>query len=520
MTPSLNWKELALLIPTYRKAIEGLFVDRVLIAERPRYPGGYIKGEWVLRLTGRGQECSLIFSIRARSPYLALSTGRGARAAPSGTHNVFDLSLGKFLRGSRVLGIEVVARERTVLVWFSGEGGGPRLALVLKLIPAAPEALVVTESPDGPRILARSRGTESGIYVLPDGMRAPDDLPVRAELVGGAGAFLAAVEKGLEDEAFTLRLATASRALKEIRDVALHRIRADETAQREAEREPDWKVFGDLLKSSLSAAPEVVRERDAKGTERFYREVHDYSADALVRVPCDPKLSPRDQVEKFYSLNRRKLRRLSEAEGRLEFSRSTVARMDALISAPPSLGDWAALSQFEASAGLGAKKDAAPDTSRKARGKAWQGRTFTSRDGSVIWVGKSKDENLDLTFKHAHGNDLWMHIRGKPGAHVVIPLQSGKSAPLETLLDAAHLAVFYSGGEKWGKTEVDYTFKKYVKRIKDSTEASYTNNKTLLVEPDPNRLKRLLGPAPGSGPGPENDEKKLKGEKKSGNKPQ
>jgi predicted ribosome quality control (RQC) complex YloA/Tae2 family protein len=122
----------------------------------------------------------------------------------------------------------------------------------------------------------------------------------------------------------------------------------------------------------------------------------------------------------------------------------------------------------------------------------WPGKSFLSKDGLIIWVGRSKDENLELTFKHSRGNDLWMHIRGKPGAHVLIPLASGKSAPLETLLDAATLAVYYSGGEKWGKTEVDYTFKKYVKRIKNSTEASYIHNKTLMIEVDPARLKRLL----------------------------
>src|SRR6185295_1654847 len=103
-----------------------------------------------------------------------------------------------------------------------------------------------------------------------------------------------------------------------------------------------------------------------------------------------------------------------------------------------------------------------------------------------------RDENLELTFKHSRGNDIWMHLRGRPGAHVLIPVSSGKSVPLETLLDAAVLTVFYSGGEKWGKTEVDYTPKKHVKRIKDSTEASYTHNKTLLVQPDTARLKRLL----------------------------
>ena len=85
-----------------------------------------------------------------------------------------------------------------------------------------------------------------------------------------------------------------------------------------------------------------------------------------------------------------------------------------------------------------------------------------------------------------------MHVRGRPGAHTVVPTVAGKSVPLETLLDAAVLTVFYSGGENWGKTEVDYTYKKFVKRIKDSTEASYTGNKTLMVEPQGERLQRLL----------------------------
>ena len=100
---------------------------------------------------------------------------------------------------------------------------------------------------------------------------------------------------------------------------------------------------------------------------------------------------------------------------------------------------------------------------------------------------------MELTFKTAKGNDVWLHVRARPGAHVVIPLAQGKTAPLETLLDAAVLAVVHSGGVSWGKTEVDYTFRKHVRRIPKSTEVTYTRSKTLLVEPDPKRLARLGG---------------------------
>jgi predicted ribosome quality control (RQC) complex YloA/Tae2 family protein len=155
------------------------------------------------------------------------------------------------------------------------------------------------------------------------------------------------------------------------------------------------------------------------------------------------------------------------------------------------------VSELEHAAGLSAPAtptgEAESPKSKSGTGvpSRWTGKTYFSKEGLPILVGRSKEENLELTFKIARGNDLWMHVRGRPGAHLVIPLPSGKSASLETLLDAAQLVILHSGGKNWGKTEVDYTFKKYVKRIKDSSEASYVQNKTLLVAPDPKRLERL-----------------------------
>jgi predicted ribosome quality control (RQC) complex YloA/Tae2 family protein len=119
-------------------------------------------------------------------------------------------------------------------------------------------------------------------------------------------------------------------------------------------------------------------------------------------------------------------------------------------------------------------------------------KTFRTAEGLELWVGRNREENMELTFRQARGNDLWMHVQGKPGAHVVIRLNQGKSASLESLLDAAQLVLYYSEAKSWGKTEVDYTFRKYVKRIRDSQEVSYTNNKTLIVQFDSERFQRLM----------------------------
>ncbi len=495
MTPTLNWREIHHLVEQLRGELEGTFVDRFIVPERPRFAAGYLKGEWAIRLTSRRSEHALLFSIRARHPYLFAIPGKGPRAAPEGTRSPFDLAASKTLKGARLEKIEALPRERIIVLRFSAER--QKLGLVLVLIPALPEAFLVRfpESADAPwPILARSRtireGAAPGFYTAPAGDRAPPEVPLRHELVDSTEIFARTVEQELLTEAFDTRLRAAQKALRDALKLARERQRQSETAAQEASREADWQRQGDLLKAQLHAPPPLEALPGAKPSERFRRLV-DWESGAEIRVACDPKLEPKAQVEKFYQLARRRQRRLEEATLRAQGFSEAAARLERALEAPPALPDWAALEKLERLGGTPVRAAGPADAKRPKHAGAWLGKTFISRDGFPILVGRSRDENLELTFRHARGNDVWLHVRGKPGAHAVIPLHSGKSAPLETLLDAANLVVYYSGGESWGKTEVDYTFKKYVKRIKDSTEASYTNNKTLLIEPDSARLKRL-----------------------------
>jgi hypothetical protein len=542
VTPTLNWKEIARLAEVVNPEIQGLFIDRVVIPERPEFVAGYVRHEWVLRLTGKRAEASLFLCLRPRHPYFAYSALKSPRAAPGATHSPFSLALSKQIKGARVLGLEALERERILVLWLTAEGVAPdreRLGLVVCLIPAVPEALLVrvagVGSGKGARsagtapiawpIVARSRTLGEGApseFTPPAGSQAPESPPVREELFARPDAFGRLVERSLRAEAYETRVREVSRGLKDLIKLSRERVRQSETALREAEREPDWQRFGELMKASLHALP----ESEADGS----RWLEDYSAEGEERVRVPPvasaaQLTPSQQVEKFFSLARRKARRAHEARLRIETFGENLVRWEKALAELPATGlgvesaagsrgdrpgreDWTELERLErlarvgpgaaagggSSAGAGAKGAASAGKAGGKGGKVstWLGKTFTSRDGLTILAGRSRDENLELTFKHARGNDVWLHVRGRPGAHVLIPLSPGKSAPLETLLDAATIAIYYSGGEKWGKTEVDYTFKKHVRRIKDSTEASYTGNKTLLVEPDPARIKRLL----------------------------
>ncbi len=56
--PTLNWKETAALVDAIRPALEGLFVDRVVVPTRLEFAEGFVRGEWALRLTGRKSEAT------------------------------------------------------------------------------------------------------------------------------------------------------------------------------------------------------------------------------------------------------------------------------------------------------------------------------------------------------------------------------------------------------------------------------------------------------------------------------
>src|SRR5690606_26497552 len=96
--------------------------------------------------------------------------------------------------------------------------------------------------------------------------------------------------------------------------------------------------------------------------------------------------------------------------------------------------------------------------------------------------GRNQEENRRVTFQESRGNDIWMHVRGMPGAHVVVLSQKNKTVPLQTLLEAAQITLYHSKIRDGRKGEVDYTFRKYVRPIKGTlAEVTYTENKSLLV---------------------------------------
>ena len=108
-----------------------------------------------------------------------------------------------------------------------------------------------------------------------------------------------------------------------------------------------------------------------------------------------------------------------------------------------------------------------------------------SSDGFTLLIGKNSRQNEEVTFHQATANDIWLHARGVPGAHVIIKA-AGREIPRGTIEQAASLAAYYSQARGSTTAPVDYTLQRYVRHIKGGGPGMviYERERTIYAVPE------------------------------------
>ena len=78
------------------------------------------------------------------------------------------------------------------------------------------------------------------------------------------------------------------------------------------------------------------------------------------------------------------------------------------------------------------------------------------REGWTILVGRGARDNDVLTFEVASPDDLWLHVSGWSGSHVIVRVPAGAGTPPRIVIEeAARLAAWHSKARgARGKVEV------------------------------------------------------------------
>ena len=451
-----------------------------------------------LELFGRGGPALLLLSAEPDVTRLHVARARPPRPPEPFP---FQAVLRRELEGARVVAIESLPGDRVVALALEASHGPLRLVGELtgrhgNLFLLGGDGIIRASA--GRNLSQRRRLVAGEPYVAP--APPPSPRPERPRFTPDPSApfpLSAAIEAhyaALEEER---RVAEGRRRLREpVRAGVARAARALEKLFDEAARVPaaeaDRRV-ADLLKTNLRAVKRGAREVTlTEWTEEGPREV---------RVAIDPALTPQANMERFY----RRYRRIADSAARVAARTAEVRDRETALRALLAEIDAARLEELprlEREArrlGAGPRLQPQPrpgglaDRAR-AREEALPYRSFRSATGAAILVGRGAAENDRLTLRVARGNDLWLHARGIPGAHVVVRLEKGQGPDQDTLLDAAHLAVHFSDARGAPQADVAYTRAKYVRKPKGVAPGAvtYSQEKVLLLRTEPGRIDRLL----------------------------
>lgn len=127
----------------------------------------------------------------------------------------------------------------------------------------------------------------------------------------------------------------------------------------------------------------------------------------------------------------------------------------------------------------GRKPSGAARPARSARDP----RRFRTTTGDTLLLGRTARQNAKITFEIAGSDDLWLHAREMPGAHVILRLGSGHPEKLVEM--AASLAAYYSDGRGATSVPVDVTERRFVRKIPGAGPGmvTYRNERTVQARP-------------------------------------
>ncbi len=252
-------------------------------------------------------------------------------------------------------------------------------------------------------------------------------------------------------------------------------------AERGGDHRRDAETLAAHLHTLTSGADTVVLEDPRDGTART--------------IALDPALPPAANLERLFKLARKADRgrhviaeRLGTATDDAAATEAALERLDACLAAadPPD-----PLARLENLLAFAAETATLPGDSESASRRAPDEPTRPFRRYRLaghwdVWIGRSREENDELTLHASHPRDLWLHAQGVTGSHVIIRT-GGKpeQVPRAIIEQAAQLAALHSRARHSTLVPVNWTQRRHVRKPRKAAPGAVVcqQEKTVFVAP-------------------------------------
>jgi predicted ribosome quality control (RQC) complex YloA/Tae2 family protein len=206
--------------------------------------------------------------------------------------------------------------------------------------------------------------------------------------------------------------------------------------------------------------------------------------EAPLKIELDPSLSASENAQQYFNRYRKAQRAAEEIPAqfdKISLEERYLEQLEQDLAMADNRPEIDGVAEALAEAGYYRSRR---ERQKRQKQAATRFLRLTAPDGATVWVGKNALQNAHLTFSRAAADDLWLHARDAPGAHVVIPTAAGLPTEADVFW-AAGVAAWYSRARYDTSVEVDVTLKKYVRAIKGAAPGlvTYRHETTLRVAP-------------------------------------
>ncbi len=231
-----------------------------------------------------------------------------------------------------------------------------------------------------------------------------------------------------------------------------------------------WQQQGELLKANL---PRISRGMKSIEVQDWYQD-----DTPMVELALEEDRTPLQNIEKYFRRSRKGKRSIQVLTERLDESETATALLEEQLQLLSSLKSLEDLDEETVDTHCERASEVLKKYGKKRQGRKSAGkrgsdtqqpkrfRVYRSREGLEILAGRSARENDDLSIRTARGNDLFFHMARRPGAHVILRVERGRTAAPESIEDAAYVAAHLSGWRGPGAAVVHWTEAKYVRKPK------------------------------------------------------
>lgn len=254
----------------------------------------------------------------------------------------------------------------------------------------------------------------------------------------------------------------------------LKKIELQKEELRECADGEKFKLYGDLLTANLYA----IKRGEAQARVQNY-----YSEDCEeITIELDTRLTPAQNAQRYYKkYNKCKnakmylTEQIAAAQNELHYLETVSQALDRAETE----ADLVEIRQELAKSGYASRMHGF----KAAKPTAVKPMEFRTSGGYRMVCGKNNTQNDYITFKLAGKLDLWFHVKGAPGSHVVL-ICNGEEPSEQDYTEAAVLAATYSGAKGSGQIPVDYTRVKNIKKPPAAKPGyvTYSTNYTAYVE--------------------------------------